>query len=354
MKRLLVGPKWIGGWMEGVEHAIRYFGHDVRTFHYETPSAPTVWRSQTRVKSFMPAAIQNYFLPPAQKIGRRWERRMNEKLISLSRSLKVDLVFILKGETLEVETLAALKSPGRRVVSWWLDDPIVNFSAYPQVRAHLEYIDLFFLFDRGRFDELSALGARELIHLPCSVDPDIYHPKTPAPAEIKQYKCDLGFVASYYPERGELLKHMQGLDVAVWGMGWKNKPELQMHPRGTLRGKSLVGSKIASMYNVALICPNTHHSQSLLGGLNMRTFEIAAAGGFQIVDDIPGLEEQFEKGREIVVYESPEHFRELADYYLAHPAERKALAEHARERVLRDHTYRHRLRVVFDAFKRAG
>lgn len=66
------------------------------------------------------------------------------------------------------------------------------------------------------------------------------------------------------------------------------------------------------------------------------------------MDDVPGLEELFEIGREIVVYKSPQHFRELADYYLAHPAERDAIMERGRARVMRDHTYEQRLRVILD------
>jgi spore maturation protein CgeB len=97
---------------------------------------------------------------------------------------------------------------------------------------------------------------------------------------------------------------------------------------------------------LARICPNVHHPQTQFGGLNTRTFEIPAAGGFELVDNVPGLEEHFDIGREIVAYSSPANFRELTEYYLSHPAERSAILERGHARVLRDHTYKQRLETI--------
>ncbi|MEM3062227.1 MAG: glycosyltransferase [Nitrososphaerota archaeon] len=207
------------------------------------------------------------------------------------------------------------------------------------------------MFDRAKFQELQQLGAKQVQYLPCAFDPDVYHPKPISPTDVKNYQCDIGMIASYYKKRGEILSAVQGLDVAIWGMGWKKSPELKQFPSGTLRGKSLTGRQIATAYNVIKICPNAHHSQSILGGLNMRAFEIPGAGGFQITDYIEGMEEHFEIGKEIVVYQSPEHFRELAEYYLKHDDERKAIAKRGYERVIRDHTYQQRLKKIFGVLK---
>ncbi|MFN8414009.1 MAG: glycosyltransferase, partial [Anaerolineales bacterium] len=240
------------------------------------------------------------------------------------------------------------QAPNRKIVSWWLDDPILYFHDYPQVRAQLEHLHTLFVFDRGRFKELNGFGARQVAYLPCAFDPTIYRPKQVSIEEMNRYQCDVGLVASYYPKRGELVKHMQGLDVAIWGVGWKDKPEIKAFPQGVLRGKSLEGPDIATAYNVMRISPNLHHSQTILGGLNMRAFEIPAAGGFQLMDEVPGAEELFEPGSELVMYHSTAHFRELVDYYLSHPSERDAIARRGYERAIRQHTYKHRLQVMLE------
>lgn len=75
--------------------------------------------------------------------------------------------------------------------------------------------------------------------------------------------------------------------------------------------------------------------------------KIFFVGGFQLSDYINGMEEHFEIGKEIVVFESPQHFRELAEYYLKHESERKAIAEFGHNRAVGDHTYEQRLKKVF-------
>jgi hypothetical protein len=48
MKILLIGKKWIGGWLEGVERAINNLGFTIMTFHYDTPLASNIARNRTR------------------------------------------------------------------------------------------------------------------------------------------------------------------------------------------------------------------------------------------------------------------------------------------------------------------
>ena len=353
MKILLVGPKWIGGWLEGVERGIQMLGHEVQTFAYTTPNAPSVSQNKLLMGSYVPSVLHPLLSPVAKGIGSQWEERMNRRLIEVSAGYKADLVFILKGELLQADTLKALKVSGKRVVSWWVDDPILYFQNYdyPQVADQLHLIDAFFIYDYGGFDELKRYGVSNPVYLPCACDPNIYHPREVPPMEWERFKCDIGFIANYYPERGKLVKQMQGLNVAVWGSGWRRAPEFNVFPSGTLRGKRLSGPDVATVYNAAYICPNVHHSQSRAGGLNMRTYEIPAAGGFEMTDYIPGMEDQFEIGSEMIVYRSPEHFRELVEFYLKHPEERGEIVRRGRERVMRDHTYEQRMKSVFEALK---
>jgi spore maturation protein CgeB len=53
----------------------------------------------------------------------------------------------------------------------------------------------------------------------------------------------------------------------------------------------------------------------------------------------------------MIVYRSPEHFRELADYYLAHDDARIAIMRQGHARAMRDHTYKQRLKKVFETIK---
>jgi spore maturation protein CgeB len=85
-------------------------------------------------------------------------------------------------------------------------------------------------------------------------------------------------------------------------------------------------------------------------GLTQRVFDCLASGSFIITNVKSVLPEFFEvqgKKREVVTFQSEEQLKELIDYYAAHDAERLALVERGRKRVLAEHTYDHRIQALF-------
>ncbi|HOV61307.1 MAG TPA: glycosyltransferase [Candidatus Hydrogenedentes bacterium] len=92
-------------------------------------------------------------------------------------------------------------------------------------------------------------------------------------------------------------------------------------------------------------CPVNLNATSLQmpRAVNQRVFECPAAGGFLITDAQPDLFALFEPGTEMICWHTPAECADLFKYYLSHPDERIAIARRARDRVLRQHTYQHRL-----------
>jgi len=88
-------------------------------------------------------------------------------------------------------------------------------------------------------------------------------------------------------------------------------------------------------------------------GLNMRHFEITAAGGFMLCYKQPELAECFEIGKECAVFESEQDLLEKIDHYLQHPEERVAIALAGQRRTLTEHLYSHRLMTLIEKVKRA-
>jgi spore maturation protein CgeB len=77
--------------------------------------------------------------------------------------------------------------------------------------------------------------------------------------------------------------------------------------------------------------------------VNPRTFEIAACGGFQLVDERSELAELIEPGTEVATFNSIDDLCEKVDYYLKHESEAKSIASKGRARVLKEHTIQHRM-----------
>lgn len=78
-------------------------------------------------------------------------------------------------------------------------------------------------------------------------------------------------------------------------------------------------------------------------GLNMRHFEITAAGGFMLCYDQPELSQNFAVGKECEVFRSEAELLDKVRYFLAHPKERVAIALAGQRRTLSQHLYSHRL-----------
>jgi spore maturation protein CgeB len=142
----------------------------------------------------------------------------------------------------------------------------------------------------------------------------------------------------------------RGLEVALWGTSWG-----PLSPRVRESGRRLATEEVVRVYNACDIVLNLHSSPEAADGVarqdfvNPRTFEVAACGGFQLVDRVAGLEGLFKPGVELAAYRSEDELVEMARHYLERPGERAALAAKARRRALAEHTYYHRMESILEA-----
>lgn len=89
-------------------------------------------------------------------------------------------------------------------------------------------------------------------------------------------------------------------------------------------------------------------------GVNMRTFEITAAGGFMLHQARPELERYFEIGRECDIFRDEEELLAKCRYYLSNPQRCIEIAAAGQRRTLREHLYSHRLRDILRLLERGG
>lgn len=92
-------------------------------------------------------------------------------------------------------------------------------------------------------------------------------------------------------------------------------------------------------------------SRQMKGAVNQRVFDVPATGSFLLSDYQEQVEGLFDPGSEIVCYRSPSEALELAREYLDRPKDRKAIASAARNRILHEHTYDHRLQTLIAAMR---
>jgi spore maturation protein CgeB len=342
MKLFIVGPQWEGDWAEGTGAAAETLGHSVNLFYYRNNSMDGL---KKMAYGQLPHTFHTFLRIIEKQLKSFRDHLMNHRLIASVREIKPDFIIILKGETISFNTLLALRKFKIPLTSWWVDDPFL----FPEVVNHFDIFDMLFIFDKRYITNLEAQGIKNVQYLPCACDHNTFHPMDIDPSEYADFDCEVGYIATYYPERAQLLKQLKGFDVGLWGGGWEKTDVLDDFPKNTWRGRYIAPSDANKVYNIARMCPNIHHKQTQSGGLNTRTFEILAAGGFELVDAVSGLEDLFDVGREIITYSSPDQFRQLTEYYLAHPDERDEVTSRGRARVLSDHTYVQRVKRILTA-----
>jgi spore maturation protein CgeB len=184
----------------------------------------------------------------------------------------------------------------------------------------------------------------EIEYLPEACNPMWHKPVELTEAEQRHYGCEVTTASSMYPYRMRILESLDGYDLKLWGPAspsWLHST-LERHQTGV----GVHEGEKAKAFSAARVVVNTMHYAEI-EGVNVRTFEIAGCGAFQIADAKPALAELFVPDREIVTFSSREELRDKVGYYLQHKEQRARISAAGHARAYREHTYTHRLERIF-------
>lgn len=270
-----------------------------------------------------------------------YSHKMNHELIQKVQDLKPDLVIVLKGETIFPSTIRKIKDENCKVVNWFMD-PIVTLDTDFLFDSIKEYDD-FMVKDKFIEMRLRELGFDNVRFLSECYDPAVYKKMKLAQEDISKYGADISHVGNIYPYRLRLLKSLTGHDLKVWGalVHVKRSDVEQFY-----QGNRAISFEKAKIFNAAKIVFNSHHLYEVRG-VNVRTFEIAGCGAFQLVDFTEYVDEVFKIGKEIICYRDANELKELVAYYLENKEERGKIANASLKRALKEHTYEKRIAELF-------
>lgn len=344
MRVLLIGPQWdTGQWTEYCALGLQAEGHHVRTLRYS--------RSLERPLGLWGRVQRRLAGPDRFHIARVFDAARVDNLaaIRLAEEHQPELTLVLKGEVLLPESVERLRSlTNGLVVQWCGDDP----SWFPNIIGSAHLYDRFYLADPTYAPNLEPRDVRARF-LPHAVDPASW-----AGDDADDESTDVIFVGDARHNMGHLPANRSrveileavarsGVKLAVWGRGWE-KLESSYRVRDAHRGLTLLpAAAVARAYRSAKIVLNVHHAQ-MREGPNMRTFEIPAAGAFQLTDYKGRMDELFEVGTELAVYEGAADVVEAVHRYMNDEPARQAITLASKRRVERDHTYAVRMRQLID------
>jgi spore maturation protein CgeB len=315
--------------------ALRALGHRVREHDLE-PFWPAY-------QALMRGMADPRLRAAGESLRQGLVRIVGEMLLASYTLHPPDLVFALAQAPLDADTLVRIGRLGIPRALWFCEDFRV-MRYWPELaRAY----DVIFHVQPGAFDaplrEAGGFGHA----LPMAFDPDVHRPVELSAEERARYAADVSFVGAAYHNRVQFLPALAPLGLRIWGTGWPALPALlDCMPEPNAHQSSDASNRI---FNASKINLNLHSSPWTDGVnpvgdyLNPRTFELAGAGAFQLVDERSALASAFAAGHELETFRDLDECRRKIRHFLAHPAQRESIAAAGRRRALAEHTYVHRM-----------
>jgi spore maturation protein CgeB len=265
---------------------------------------------------------------------------VNRRLLAVARRERPALVFISGSNWyLWPETVTALRRQGAKVV---LNEQHLQVFR-PYQAACLRLYDHVFAQDGALLTLLRAEStAAPVSLLGPACDPREHRVLDLSPEDRSEFGADVVYLGFAYPNRIAMMESLLAFDVRLWGMGWDASDLL----RSRFRPEPVHGLKKTKIYNAAAVTLNLQSTHYQVGGVTCRPFEVAACGGFCLTESRPDLASFFEPEREMATFSDVAELQRKLAHFLASPGERREIAERARQRALREHTYAHRVQQV--------
>ena len=338
-----------GDLYKGTRDFLRRFGIDGRgKSSHVTDARPSSANSSLNLQDMLTLRIAQAMVAPL------WERHLDDLL---RREPDIDAVIML---TVPLNQLAGvvgkLEAKHRKPIFYYDGDvpaSLPNMQGFQTgFRIYQESnpaeFTAFISNSAGGADSLRQLGARKVHTLYYGADPDVF-----SPIKVAQ-DVDLFFYGHGREYRSEWVDAMITRPA-------RQMPDTHFAVRGTNLG-DLGGAKLlpylsfsklreyANRSRINLCITRAAHA-NVYASSSSRPFELASMGCCIVANPYLGVEEWFEPGKEIVIVGSAEEAVDRYRYLLGHDKERIDIGCAARERVLKEHTFRHRAQQLADIIK---
>jgi glycosyltransferase involved in cell wall biosynthesis len=269
------------------------------------------------------------------------ETALERRLVRQAAKVEPELIVSVQSGLLP-STVQALKRGGAVVVLWF-PDHVGTMGR--QLMFSAGYDHLFFkeqhLVDRSR----------KMLNLPAHYLPEACNPLWHRPAGIADLdlSSELVVAGNMYPYRTVLLERLQrdGVRLALFGPGFPRWAPVSIELRQAHSGTYLARKDKASAFRSGLAVLNTL-SPAEYSSANCRLFEACGSGATVITEARPDVDDLFENGKEVLVYDSYEELLECIEWVRKNEVEARNMGDRASIRAHREYSYEVRLRQLID------
>lgn len=291
---------------------------------------------------------------------------VNRRLLTMVDAEQPDLCFfVLFTDEIKKSTIRAISQSGKTITTNWFCDDHWRFESFSKFYApELNWI---VTTDIQSVEKYHRLGCRNVIHSQWAFNHFSSNPiETPLQHEVT-------FIGQVHSRRKAIVSDLirQGFQIECWGRGWRNgrvsEEEMrQIFSRSKINLNFSESSVAFSWKPIAKIFFKRRANDAILlnkpsemwGGMKSlflnrrpqikgRIFEVPGNGGFLLTQYADRLENFYELGKEVAVFEDQRELVEKIRYYRTHDTERETIRHAGYERTIRDHTFEKRFEVIF-------
>ena len=130
---------------------------------------------------------------------------------------------------------------------------------------------------------------------------------------------------------------------------YENEPkyiEIPKYIKTSINNGSCFGKKMIERLSQSSMALNFHAGASGEYAGNIRLFDVTGAGTCLLTEKKKNINDLFENGKEIIVYDSYDDCLDKIKYYYNNPKEALEIGLNAKKRVAKEHTTKHRMQQL--------
>ncbi|GAA4151357.1 hypothetical protein GCM10022217_05130 [Chryseobacterium ginsenosidimutans] len=328
MKIAIIGSKDFDSLEYHLHDSLEFMGHNI--FHIDVKDVIKIpYKYNYWATKFFPKYDEQVFT----KIANRIIDEKPDLVIGVYRFIHPSCIRKIKNELKNVKVIHI--NP----------DALTTFE-YQQI--FVSDYDAYFTKDPYIVDFMKGKMNLNAHYLPEAFNQRVHKPVDKEKAALeKDINIDVVTFGTMYPYRANMVKNLvdSGIDIKLFGIPDRRFPQKAVENNftnefitGERKSEVLLGSKI--VFN------NFHYAE--IESVNVKFFEIAGIGGFQICDYKPIIKEYSVIDPEKFTYKNIYEAIEKIQYYIHKPEERYAICEQQRAHFLEHHTYEQRMKTMLE------
>jgi hypothetical protein len=249
-----------------------------------------------------------------------------------------DIIYIHNVNLIDKNILYFLKKVSKKIVFYCADNPFEkrDKNRWCTIRPILKYFDLIIFLQKKRIIAAKKFGIKNSIYIPPTFKFNEFSKRNITPFEKKKYTTDIIWIATWFKERGELLKDIldNGLKIKVYGDRWHKDKNFNKIKHVISKGVYDADKyrKLIQCAKIGICLPSEENRDDITN----RSLEIPIIGTLLLAKKTKTHKELFVENKEAVFFKKNKECVQKCIYLLNNKKIIKKIAKKGRLKILKN------------------